>query len=157
MKSFIDSAREHGRSDRVKGPSLDMGQARIVVIGCGGAGNNTVKRLMTIGVQGAECIAINTDRQHLAVTTAHRKLLMPASSQDGTSVSSQIEMPGVSGDHQITNKYLGNFQAVDVHLLSGELAEWSKAADLGSALFGGVRSNRTLVMVNILFCPVNLF
>ncbi|MDF1537373.1 MAG: cell division protein FtsZ [Candidatus Thorarchaeota archaeon] len=53
-----------------------MGQARIVVIGCGGAGNNTVKRLMTIGVQGAECIAINTDRQHLAVTTAHRKLLI---------------------------------------------------------------------------------
>jgi len=47
-----------------------------VVVGCGGAGNNTVKRLMTIGVQGAECIAINTDRQHLAVTTAHRKLLI---------------------------------------------------------------------------------
>jgi cell division protein FtsZ len=46
------------------------------VVGCGGAGNNTVKRLMTIGVQGAECVAINTDRQHLAVTTAHRKLLI---------------------------------------------------------------------------------
>ncbi|TFG07719.1 cell division protein FtsZ [Candidatus Thorarchaeota archaeon] len=56
--------------------SRDMGQARIVVVGCGGAGNNTVKRLMTIGVQGAECIAINTDRQHLSVTTAHRKLLI---------------------------------------------------------------------------------
>lgn len=76
MKSFIDSARDHSRSEISSGPSLDMGQARIVVIGCGGAGNNTVKRLMTIGVQGAECIAINTDKQHLAVTTAHRKLLI---------------------------------------------------------------------------------
>ncbi|MFW9908399.1 MAG: cell division protein FtsZ [Candidatus Thorarchaeota archaeon] len=76
MKSLIDSAREHNRVERPLGSSLDMGQARIVVIGCGGAGNNTVKRLMTIGVQGAECIAINTDRQHLAVTTAHRKLLI---------------------------------------------------------------------------------
>ena len=76
MKSLIDSARDHSRSERPVGPSLDMGQARIVVIGCGGAGNNTVKRLMTIGVQGAECIAINTDKQHLAVTTAHRKLLI---------------------------------------------------------------------------------
>ncbi len=76
MKSLIDSAREHSRTDRPLGPTLDMGQARIVVVGCGGAGNNTVKRLMTIGVQGAECIAINTDRQHLAVTTAHRKLLI---------------------------------------------------------------------------------
>ncbi|NHI90771.1 MAG: cell division protein FtsZ [Candidatus Thorarchaeota archaeon] len=76
MKSLIDSAREHSRGERNMSAVRDMGQARIVVVGCGGAGNNTVKRLMTIGVQGAECIAINTDRQHLAVTTAHRKLLI---------------------------------------------------------------------------------
>ncbi len=76
MKSIIDAAREHSRSEAGTGVSRDMGQARIVVVGCGGAGNNTIKRLMTIGVQGAECIAINTDRQHLAVTTAHRKLLI---------------------------------------------------------------------------------
>lgn len=76
MRSFIESAREHERMERQPPSSRDMGQARIVVIGCGGAGNNTVKRLMTIGVQGAECIAINTDRQHLSVTTAHRKLLI---------------------------------------------------------------------------------
>lgn len=76
MKSLIDSAREHSRGERGSSSARDMGQARIVVVGCGGAGNNTVKRLMTIGVQGAECIAINTDRQHLAVTTAHRKLLI---------------------------------------------------------------------------------
>ncbi|MHA2046774.1 MAG: cell division protein FtsZ [Candidatus Thorarchaeota archaeon] len=76
MKSLIDAARDHSRGERSHSTGRDMGQARIVVVGCGGAGNNTVKRLMTIGVQGAECIAINTDRQHLAVTTAHRKLLI---------------------------------------------------------------------------------
>ncbi|MHA1138161.1 MAG: cell division protein FtsZ, partial [Candidatus Thorarchaeota archaeon] len=76
MNSLIDSARENSRAERVSSTARDIGQARIVVVGCGGAGNNTVKRLMTIGVQGAECIAINTDRQHLAVTTAHRKLLI---------------------------------------------------------------------------------
>ena len=76
MKSFIDAAREHSRGLRSTSPTRDMGQARIVVVGCGGAGNNTVKRLMTVGIQGAECIAINTDKQHLAVTTAHRKLLI---------------------------------------------------------------------------------
>ncbi len=76
MRSIIDAAREHNRSERGTTQTRDMGQARIVVVGCGGAGNNTIKRLMTIGVQGAECIAINTDRQHLAVTTAHRKLLI---------------------------------------------------------------------------------
>ena len=76
MRSLIDDARDHIRAERSTLATRDMGQARIVVVGCGGAGNNTVKRLMTIGVQGAECIAINTDRQHLAVTTAHRKLLI---------------------------------------------------------------------------------
>ncbi len=76
MKSLLDSAREHSRIERDSSTTRDVGQARIVVVGCGGAGNNTVKRLMTIGVQGAECIAINTDKQHLAVTTAHRKLLI---------------------------------------------------------------------------------
>lgn len=76
MRSVIDAAREHSQRERGMKPQLDMGQARILVVGCGGAGNNTVKRLMTIGIQGAECVAINTDRQHLAVTAAHRKLLI---------------------------------------------------------------------------------
>lgn len=76
MRSLIDDSREHNQTERSFSPNRDMGQARIVVVGCGGAGNNTIKRLMTIGVQGAECIAINTDRQHLAITTAHRKLLI---------------------------------------------------------------------------------
>ncbi|MGY5852003.1 MAG: cell division protein FtsZ [Candidatus Thorarchaeota archaeon] len=76
MRTLIDSAKEHSHRERGSQPALDMGQARILVIGCGGAGNNTVKRLMTIGIQGAECVAINTDKQHLAVTTAHRKLLI---------------------------------------------------------------------------------
>jgi len=41
------------------------GQPRIVIIGCGGAGNNTINRLHHMGVSGAETIAINTDKQHL--------------------------------------------------------------------------------------------
>ena len=76
MRSLIDAAQDHSRSERSTVSTRDMGQARIVVVGCGGGGNNTVKRLMTIGVQGAECIAINTDKQHLAVALAHRKLLI---------------------------------------------------------------------------------
>ena len=38
----------------------------------------------------------------------------------------------------------------------GEVAEWSKAAALGAALFGGVGSNPILVSLNILceFCTM---
>ncbi len=55
---------------------LAQTKARIVVIGTGGAGNNTISRLMEVGIEGAECIAINTDAQDLLNTYAHRKLLI---------------------------------------------------------------------------------
>jgi len=48
----------------------------IAVVGVGGAGNNTVSRLMEAGISGAECIAINTDAIHLSASKAHRKLLI---------------------------------------------------------------------------------
>ena len=51
-------------------------KAKIVVVGCGGAGNNTVTRLMEMGIQGATTVAINTDAKHLAVTKAHKKILI---------------------------------------------------------------------------------
>src|SRR3989344_912112 len=48
----------------------------IKVIGCGGAGNNTLTRLLDIGIEGAECIAINTDAQDLLYTNSHQKILI---------------------------------------------------------------------------------
>jgi len=47
-----------------------------VVVGVGGAGNNTVTRLMEMDVKGAECIAINTDIQHLNTARATHKILI---------------------------------------------------------------------------------
>jgi len=38
---------------------------KIVTIGAGGAGNNTINRLIRAGVKGTSLVAINTDRQHL--------------------------------------------------------------------------------------------
>ncbi len=55
---------------------LDMHQAKIVVVGTGGAGCNTVSRLYEMGIEGAEIIAMNTDAKHLAITKAHKKILL---------------------------------------------------------------------------------
>jgi len=43
----------------------EFGDPRIVIVGCGGAGNNTVNRQANIGVGSADTVAINTDKQHL--------------------------------------------------------------------------------------------
>jgi len=48
----------------------------IKVIGCGGAGSNTVSRLMEEGVKGTELIALNTDARHLITVHSHRKILI---------------------------------------------------------------------------------
>jgi len=49
---------------------------RIVIVGIGGSGNNTITRLYELGVQGAELIAMNTDAQALRYAKAHKKLLI---------------------------------------------------------------------------------
>ncbi|MEF8908132.1 MAG: cell division protein FtsZ, partial [Haloarculaceae archaeon] len=41
-------------------------ETKITVVGCGGAGGNTVTRMMDEGIHGAKLVAANTDAQHLA-------------------------------------------------------------------------------------------
>jgi cell division protein FtsZ len=48
----------------------------IKVIGCGGAGTNTISRCIASQITGAEFIAINTDAQHLLITESPNKVLI---------------------------------------------------------------------------------
>ncbi len=52
------------------------GECKIIIIGVGGCGNNTINRLMKSGMSGADCIAINTDVQHLNNVHADKKILI---------------------------------------------------------------------------------
>ncbi|HQN30704.1 MAG TPA: cell division protein FtsZ, partial [Methanothrix soehngenii] len=54
----------------------DFGIPRILIVGCGGAGGNTINRLKRMGLMGAKTIAINTDRQHLETVSADEKMLI---------------------------------------------------------------------------------
>ncbi|HIJ11426.1 TPA: hypothetical protein HA278_05195, partial [Candidatus Woesearchaeota archaeon] len=51
-------------------------KTRIKVIGCGGAGNNTINRMTEVGIKGIQTIAINTDAQDLLYTSCDKKLLI---------------------------------------------------------------------------------
>jgi len=51
-------------------------KARIVVFGCGGAGQNTITRLSEMGIQGANTVSINTDAKHLTVGKSDKKILI---------------------------------------------------------------------------------
>ncbi len=51
-------------------------KTRIRVIGCGGAGNNTINRISEVGIKGIETVAVNTDAQDLLYTSSDRKVLI---------------------------------------------------------------------------------
>ncbi|MCS7121524.1 MAG: cell division protein FtsZ [Archaeoglobaceae archaeon] len=56
---------------------------KIVVVGCGGSGNNTVTRLTEVGVDNVVKIAINTDKRHLEMTKADVRVLIGKSITGG--------------------------------------------------------------------------
>jgi cell division protein FtsZ len=55
---------------------LESKKAEIKILGAGGAGGNTISRLMQVGVVGGETVAINTDAQDLLYTDADIKILI---------------------------------------------------------------------------------
>jgi cell division protein FtsZ len=48
----------------------------IKVVGCGGAGTNTISRCVSSGITGAELISLNTDAQHLLLADSPSKVLI---------------------------------------------------------------------------------
>lgn len=56
--------------------SFEFRKPRILVVGCGGAGGNSVDRLNRIGINGAKTVAINTDTMHIDRIQADQKALI---------------------------------------------------------------------------------
>ncbi len=75
MDFLVQNAME-GLKNSETSNDVEVGKANIKVIGCGGAGNNMVSWLYKKGIQGAEIIAMNTDKQHLDISEADRKFLV---------------------------------------------------------------------------------
>lgn len=71
---------------------LRQARAKIAVVGCGGAGCNTLSRMMNVGIQGADTIAVNTDAQDLLYTTSDRKILVGQDTTGGLGAGNDPEM-----------------------------------------------------------------
>ena len=55
---------------------LEELKTNICVVGCGGAGTNSIQRMEEEGIDGAELYALNTDAQHLLSANVLHKLLI---------------------------------------------------------------------------------
>ena len=74
MEGLVQSALQSAANNPTN--DLKVGTANIKVVGCGGAGSNMVSWLHKKGIKGAEIIALNTDKQHLDISSADKKLLI---------------------------------------------------------------------------------
>ncbi len=73
------------------------------VVGVGGAGNNVVNRMVKAGTQGVEFIAINTDKQALAVSNADQKLQIGEKMTRGQGAGSDPEIGKRSAEESRNN------------------------------------------------------
>ncbi len=74
---------------------MDMGPDSVVnikVIGVGGGGNNVINRMVRTGSQGVDLIAINTDKQALAVSAATYKIQIGEKLTNGQGAGSDPEV-----------------------------------------------------------------
>lgn len=74
------------------GEGLKERKCRIMVLGIGGAGNNTVSRLLESGLIGAECLAVNTDLRDLNSSNVVRKVLIGEGVTRGLSANGNAEI-----------------------------------------------------------------
>ena len=63
-------------------------QTNITVVGCGGAGGNTINRMKEEGIHGAKLVAANTDVQHLVEIESDLKILIGQQKTSGRGAGS---------------------------------------------------------------------
>jgi len=73
MEGLIQNALEAQKE--IQG-DFKVGRADIKVVGVGGGGSNVTNWLHKKGIEGADVIAINTDKQHLDLVSADKKILV---------------------------------------------------------------------------------
>ena len=75
-RDMLRNSLTHGVNDRELEDILKGLTTKIKVIGCGGAGTNTISRCLNGGISGTDLVAINTDAQHLLISHAPFKVLI---------------------------------------------------------------------------------
>jgi cell division protein FtsZ len=127
-----------------------IAEPEILVVGCGGAGNNCINRLQSLKIKGAQTIAINTDRQHLEITDADKKILIGTQITNGMGVGGdpRLAMKCVDASRPVLEEVLGDAELVFV------IAGMGGGTGTGiSPLIAEIAKNRGAIVVGIATAP----
>ncbi|HLB68779.1 MAG TPA: cell division protein FtsZ, partial [Thermoplasmata archaeon] len=86
----LNAVQRDGRQGTLE--AYAVGHPRVLVVGCGGAGGNSIHRLHRIGVHGAKTLVVNTDAVHLDSIECDRKLLIGAGVTRGMGAGGRPEV-----------------------------------------------------------------
>ncbi len=92
VKKTKTNSSDKGTEDEELKKTVEEAGSGVKVIGTGGSGNNTMKRMEEIGIKGAELVAMNTDAQHLLSTPANSKLLLGKEITEGLGAGSDPQI-----------------------------------------------------------------
>lgn len=113
----------------------NLGNARMKVIGVGGAGNNAVNRMILADLRGVDFIAVNTDCQHLS------RSLAPIRVQIGSRVTKGLGCGG--------NPEIGRRAAEEDTEVISEIVEGADMIFLAAGMGGGTGTGACPVVAEI--------
>lgn len=99
---------------------LESRKTQIKVVGAGGAGNNTITRLMQVGIVGAETVAVNTDAQDLLYTDSDKKVLIGRELTSGLGAGADPKI-GMESAKESKDDIKKALQGADMVFLTGGL------------------------------------
>jgi cell division protein FtsZ len=125
MKSLIDDALE--MHEQQKGLKPDLGipddeelakiveklRVNITIVGCGGGGSNTVNRLSSAGIFGADLVAANSDAKHLLHVHSPHKVLLGRSTTRGLGAGALPEI-GEKAAHEAEDELKGYVKSSNI-------------------------------------------
>ena len=112
-----------------------VGNARMKVIGVGGAGNNAVNRMIFSNLQGVEFVAVNTDCQALTKSSAGTKI------QIGSRITNGL---GSGGDPEI-----GRRAAEEDRDIMGEVVDGADMVFITAGMGGGTGTGASPIVAEI--------
>lgn len=125
---------------------VDQLRVNISIIGCGGGGSNTIRRLAQSGIAGTTLVAANSDARHLLSIHAPNKVLLGRSTTKGLGAGAIPEIGAQSAQEARAelSKYVENRQIVFVTAGmgggtgTGSAPVVAEMAKMGGALVMGV-------------------
>ncbi len=101
----------------IQDQDLEARKPKIIVVGIGGAGNNTVDRIASKGIKKVQMVAINTDRAHLQEVEADKKIPIGKEITKGRGAGGSPEVGRRAAENSI-EEFRNTFRGADIVFLA---------------------------------------